>query len=320
MISAIVIGKNEGERLAACLRSAHDALGVLAHELIYVDSRSSDDSLQIALSCGARCFLLNEQDTTAGLGRFAGAKEARGEYLLFLDGDMRLCPGFVQQAMVAMATRGYDAVTGQREDVYLRDDQVVDRNQNYFGCTAERLAPEFGGALFIRADALERVGGWSPDTIACEEVELHARLLAEGCRVGELPVPMIVHTDAVRDGRGLMGVLLSRRRLGEGQAFRCALAHGKARAYMRREREKFFFYSLDWLCVLLMLILRLPGLACACFLQAAQLGFLAAGKRPRAFVSQKLFFFAFPAGLLTYKRRSRAYTQIRESDTDEMKS
>ena len=310
MISAIVIGKDEGERLSACLQSIADALGPLAHEVIYVDSRSKDDSLRIAREHGARCFLLKEEDTTAGLGRCVGAKEARGEYLLFLDGDMCLCPGFVQRAMLAMASRGYDGATGQREDLYVKDGQIVARRENYFGCTAERLAPEFGGALFIRTDALERCGGWSADTIACEEAELHARLLDAGCRIVELPVPMIVHTDAVRDGRGLMGVLLSRRRLGEGQAMRCAMAHGKGRAYVRREREKFLFYALDWLCLLLALTVGWVGLGILCALQSMQLGFLLSQGRPRAFVSQKLFFFAFPVGLLTYKRRSTAYGDV----------
>ena len=307
MISAIVIGKNEGERLAACLSSVRDALRTLSHELIYVDSRSTDDSLQIAAAHGARCYLLDAADTTAGLGRVVGAKEARGEYLLFLDGDMRLQPGFAERAMMAMAARGYDGACGIREDVYTQDGRVVSRCVNYFGCTQERIVPEFGGAIFMRADALSRCGGWSPDTIACEEAELHARLLDAGCRIAELPVPMIVHTDAVREGRGLLGVLFSRRRLGEGQAFRCAMAHGKARAYVHREKEKFCFYAIDWLCLLLALTVGWVGLGALCALQSMQLGFLLSRGRPRAFVSQKLFFFAFPAGLLTYRKRSRAY-------------
>jgi len=43
------------------------------------------------------------------------------------------------------------------------------------------------------------------------------------------------------------------------------------------------------------------------FFQAAQLGSFMAKRRIRAFVSQKLFFFAFPAGLISYRVRSRAY-------------
>ena len=126
MISVVVIGKNEGERLAACLKSIQTALNVLAHEVVYVDSCSTDQSLQTAKALGARCFLLAERQTTAGLGRFVGAKEARGEYLLFLDGDMQLCPGFAEKALMAIAAKGYDGVCGIREDVYLRGGEVVD--------------------------------------------------------------------------------------------------------------------------------------------------------------------------------------------------
>ena len=45
MISVVVIGRNEGERLSRCMESVHTALGVLAHEIVYVDSHSADDSL-----------------------------------------------------------------------------------------------------------------------------------------------------------------------------------------------------------------------------------------------------------------------------------
>ena len=307
MISVVVIGRNEGARLDDCLLSVRDALGVLAHEIVYVDSRSTDDSLARARAHGARCFRLAETRTTAGLGRCVGAQEAKGEYLLFLDGDMRLQPGFCEKAMMAMAARGYDGCTGVRDDIYLKDGEVVGRTDNYFGCTQERAAPEFGGALFLTREALERAGGWSPDTVACEEAELHARLQAAGCIVAELPVPMIVHTDAVRDGRGAMGVVFSRRRLGEGQALRCAMARGRAGAYLRREREQMLLYLLDVLSALLLLA-GVYGLLGALFVQAMQLGAFLARRRGRAFVSQKLFFFAFPLGLLTYRPRSRAYT------------
>ena len=310
MISDIVIGKNEGSRLETCFACVAHALSSLSYEMIYVDSRSEDDSVAIARACGARCFLLEAADTTAGLGRFVGAKEARGEYLLFLDGDMQLQPGFVEAAMMKMAEKDYDGACGIREDHYIKNGETIAVNANYFGCTAERIVPEFGGALFLKADALQKCGSWSPDTIACEEAELHARLLKGKCRIVEIPVPMIVHCDAARDERSLLRVFFSKRRLGEGQAMRCAIENGSAGAYIRREGEKFLFYALDWLCVLLLLGFGSYGFLAACFVQAMQLGYLLAKRRPRAFVSIKLFFFAFPAGLFTYRRRSRGYTQI----------
>ena len=309
MISVVVIGRNEGARLDACMESISSALAVLKHEIIYVDSRSTDDSIKRARAHGARCYSLEEAQTTAGLGRYVGTKEAKGEYLLFLDGDMQLQKGFCEKAMMAIASRSYDGITGIRKDVYLKDGTAAGTNDNYFACMQERIAPEFGGAIFLKAEALEKAGGWSPDTIACEEAELHARLKAAGCRIGEIPVPMIVHTDAVRDGRGVLGTIFSRRRLGEGQAMRCAMAQGKASAYLAHEQEKFTCYMLDIMSVILIVLLGAYGFLGACFFQAAQLGRFLSRRRIRAFVSQKLFFLAFPACLATYRVRSRAYTE-----------
>lgn len=310
MISVIVIGRNEGARIDRCMRSIKEALHVLRHEIIYVDSRSADDSIARAKAHGARCYLLEDAQTTAGLGRYVGAKEARGEYLLFLDGDMELQRGFCEEAMMTLAARDAQGITGIREDIYLKNGEIAGRNENYFGCTVERVCPEFGGAVFLKAEALQRAGSWSPDTIACEEAELHARLRAAGCQVVEIPVPMIRHTDAVRDGRGVLGTLFSRRRLGEGQALRCAMAQGKANAYLHHENEKFMLYTIDWICVLLILLLGVYGLLGALFFQMMQLGAFLSRRRLRAFVSQKLFFFAFPAGLATYRVRSRDYTAV----------
>jgi len=309
MISVVVIGRNEAARLGACMESIRSSLSVLSHEILYIDSKSTDDSVAIAKAYGARCFVLKDQNTTAGLGRYVGTKEAKGEYILFLDGDMQLEKGFCEKAMMAMAQRSYDGCSGIRKDVYMKDGQLAGTNDNYFGCTAERIVPEFGGAVFLKKEALERVGGWSADTIACEEAELHARLVAAGCRIAELPVPMIVHTDAVRDGRGVMGTLFSRRRLGEGQAMRCAMAHKQANAYIEHEKEKFLLYSVDWMCIILILVLGVWGFLGALFFQTVQIGLFLSKRRLRAFVSQKLFFFAFPAGMITYHVRSRDYVQ-----------
>ena len=307
MISVIVIGKNEETRLGACMQSIKDAMGVMLCEILYVDSRSTDSSVQIARRWGAHCYVLSDERTTAGLGRLVGTKEAEGEYLLFLDADMQLRRGFLEKAMMAMAQEGFDGATGIRDDVYMKDGKLLSRVNNYFGCHAQRIAPEFGGALFIKKEALEKAGGWSADTFACEEAELHARIKDAGLRIVELPVPMIEHTDAVCHNRGLLKTLFSKRRLGEGQALRCAMAAGKARAYMQHEREKFTLFSADLACLALLLIYPAMGFLIGCFVQMMQLGFFLSKKRLRAFVSQKLFFFYLPLGLLTYRPRSREY-------------
>ena len=134
MISVVVIGRNEGARLDACMESIKGALSLLKHEIIYVDSHSADDSIARAKSYGARCYLLSDPQTTAGLGRFVGAKEAKGEYLLFLDGDMQLQKGFCEKAMMAMSQHGYDGASGIRKDIYMKDGKASIDNTLCTGC------------------------------------------------------------------------------------------------------------------------------------------------------------------------------------------
>lgn len=56
-VSVVIIGRNEGARLTRCIESvqAADWQGQ-EYELIYVDSRSTDDSVDRANSLGAQQF------------------------------------------------------------------------------------------------------------------------------------------------------------------------------------------------------------------------------------------------------------------------
>ena len=314
MISVVVIGRNEGERLKACLASIGAALASVEHEIIYVDAHSRDHSLRTAAQAGARCFVPETHQTTAALGRRIGAQEARGDVLLFLDGDMRLEAGFVQSALAVMREEEYDGASGVRHDIYMTDGHVSGENANYFACTQRRVVPEFGGAVMLSRAVLERAGGWAENVEAGEEAELHARLNRIGARLIELPIPMITHVDCVQGGRGLRGTIFSRRRLGHGQALRHAMEAGSAVQYIAREKALFVPYAMDWLCVVLLAISAwgglLPMAALACgLIQALQLGAFIHAGRVRAFVSAKLFFFALPLGMASYQRRATAYRE-----------
>ncbi len=92
-LSVVVIGQNEAAnlpRLFASLPRGEDV------EWLYVDSGSSDDSKEIANNYGARVFLVEEASIFGpGTGRYIGTLEARGEWILYLDGDMVLKEEFL---------------------------------------------------------------------------------------------------------------------------------------------------------------------------------------------------------------------------------
>ena len=92
-VSVIIVNWNGAEHLRVCLPSlASQSFKSL--EIIVVDNRSSDDSVDVARSLGVRWLPL---ETNLGLGPALnrGAAIASGNLLLFVNNDMRFDPGFV---------------------------------------------------------------------------------------------------------------------------------------------------------------------------------------------------------------------------------
>lgn len=311
MVSVIVIGRNEALRLQGCIRAISYALAEIPHEILYVDSRSTDASLMVAHAAGARCFCLRASDTTAGLARRVGTKEAAGDLLLFLDGDMHLCPGFVDAAHALLHSAGHPkevvGVTGIRTDIYEQYGRPVREVSNYYRCKRQREAPEFGGALLIKAEALAKAGGWAANVIACEEAELHARLQKHRVSIIELPIPMIRHYDNVRYTRSRLDTLLTPRRLGLGQALRHGIHMRSFPRLLWRERLAFGCWMLDALCIVSVLLGGPPALWGVLAVQAFECAVYVRKGCPRGYVGQKLLLGYIPAGFFSYFRRDEGY-------------
>lgn len=200
-VSVVVIGRNEGERLRRCLASVQRAdWDGIAFELIYVDSASGDDSVVLARSMGATALPLVDASPCAAKARNLGAHHARAPFILFLDGDTELAPGFVRQALLAMREPMLCAAWGHRREsrptqsVYTR---VLDLDWVY---PAGRTL-YFGGDVLVRRYALLQVGGFDGSLKAGEEPELCARLRARGWQIEHLDVPMTRHDLALRSLR-----------------------------------------------------------------------------------------------------------------------
>jgi glycosyltransferase involved in cell wall biosynthesis len=193
-ISVVVIGRNEGQRLARCLESIRQMRGFDEDiEVIYVDSASQDDSPALAASYGAEVIVLHAERPTAALGRNAGWRVARAEFVLFLDGDTILHPDFVKAAREPMLQdASIVAVWGHRREIHPETslfNRILDLDWVY--------APGFtefcGGDVLMRRSALEEAGGYDGELIAGEEPELCRRMRANGHRVLHIDHPMTGH-------------------------------------------------------------------------------------------------------------------------------
>lgn len=193
VLSVVVIGRNEGERLTRCLasvRAMRDPGGPV--ELIYVDSASTDDSVARAEALGARVLEVRPERPSAALGRNAGWRVATADAVLFLDGDTVLDPDFPALALREFADPAVAVVWGHRREIHPEAslfNRVLDLDWVY----PPGLSEFCGGDALIRRAALEAAGGFDASLIAGEEPELCQRLRAAGHVILHIDQPMTGH-------------------------------------------------------------------------------------------------------------------------------
>lgn len=86
-LSLCIIARNEAEIISNCITS----VGILADEIIVVDTGSTDSTPDIARSLGAKVITAKWEDDFSK-ARNLSLEHAQGKWILFLDCDEELCP------------------------------------------------------------------------------------------------------------------------------------------------------------------------------------------------------------------------------------
>ena len=199
VLAVVVIGRNEGERLARCL----DSVVSPATRVVYVDSGSTDGSVALARSMGVEAIELDmSRPYTAASARNAGWRRAQeiapeAAFVQFVDGDCEMLPNWLDIAPRHLHTHpGVAAVAGRLRERH------PERSVYNLLCDMEWNTPvgetrAVGGIAMMRIAALAAVGGFRDDLIAGEEPELCVRLRASGWRLWRLPIDMAWHDAAM---------------------------------------------------------------------------------------------------------------------------
>jgi glycosyltransferase involved in cell wall biosynthesis len=192
-ISIVVIGRNEGQRLALCLESIQKVRGVAVDEVIYVDSASSDGSPEVASRYGATVIAVCPERPTAAIGRNAGWRHAASDLILFLDGDTVLHPDFAMTACHALQSNSsIAAVWGHRREIH-PEASVYNRVLDLDWVYPPGLTQFCGGDVLMRRQVLLETGGFDERLIAGEEPELCHRIRARECGILHIDFPMTGH-------------------------------------------------------------------------------------------------------------------------------
>lgn len=191
-IDAVVIGRNEGARLTACLES----LSGVVRRIIYVDSGSTDDSVAAAKALGAETVELDiSLPFTAARARNAGLAALGDDtvFVQFIDGDCALCDGWIEAAAAFLHDHPDVAVVCGRRRERFPDASVYNMLADVEWDTPVGVTKACGGDALMRFSAVSDAGGYQEDLIAGEEPELCLRLRRAGWTIWRLEREMTWH-------------------------------------------------------------------------------------------------------------------------------
>jgi GT2 family glycosyltransferase len=198
-IGVVIIGRNEGQRLVACLRSVVGKVGAV----VYVDSGSSDGSAGRAETMGAYVVPLSmDKPFTAGRARNAGFARlaqlvADIRFVQFVDGDCIVADDWLVFAAEFLSRNGDVAIVcGRRKELH-PDASIYNRLCDFEWDTRVGDTDASGGDFLARADAFRAVGGFDEALIAGEEPELCYRLRRGGWRIHRADHSMTYHDAAI---------------------------------------------------------------------------------------------------------------------------
>ena len=158
-------------------------------ELILVDDGSTDGGAAIAADYARRfdhITFLQQQNQGVSVARNYGISEAQGIYILPLDGDDRICPAFIAEAVTVLESRP--------------EVKVVTAEGEFFGDkTGHRQLPPFDIRLLARKNILhvsalyrksdwKAAGGYCPEMKGREDWDFWISMLKNGGEVVRLPI------------------------------------------------------------------------------------------------------------------------------------
>jgi len=193
LITIITPTFNAGSTIAHALLSANHPDDNVEHLL--VDASSEDDTLKIA-SDYPKVRILSEPDKGIYDGMNKGAELARGEWLLFLQGDDWLPAGALDAYRKAIAENpDAEMICGDCEAVKQSAGtwssiwSVKDPSLKKLTIENVALGEPMINARLIRKDVFRKLGGFSLEYSLASDRDFLLRAAEAGVRQAEIPVP-----------------------------------------------------------------------------------------------------------------------------------
>ncbi len=198
-LAVVVIGRNEGLRLARSL----DSVSGLGVRVVYVDSGSTDGSPELARRRGATVVQLNPSTPfTAGRARNEGWQRALAldpdvRFVQFVDGDCEVVAGWLEAGCRELENAPRAAAVCGRVREANRDSSIYNRLCDLEWEARAGETASCGGNAVMRVAPFRDAGGFDPRLIAGEEPELCLRLRRAGWTILRCDRDMVLHDAAM---------------------------------------------------------------------------------------------------------------------------
>jgi len=224
-ISIVVIGKNEEAYISDCLRSVRAAAEAAGGaEILYVDSASTDRTVELALAQDVRVLQLpGDWPLSPAAGRYIGFHHTSGELIMFVDADTILDVQWLNRALAYFTEAKVAGLAG-----YLKDLDEFGREVPHIGEHSHQVKtlPTLRGIAMYRRAALAEAGAFNPYLRSEEEAELALRLRMAGWQLLHLPWPMGSHRRCLPKLSAMWRALRLGRVSGVGLSWRYACQNG----------------------------------------------------------------------------------------------
>jgi cellulose synthase/poly-beta-1,6-N-acetylglucosamine synthase-like glycosyltransferase len=193
--AVIAIGRNEGARLVACLES----VAGIASTVIYVDSGSTDESIQNAKRLGAHVASLDMSvPFTAARARNAGLEQLgivgpKPRYVMMVDGDCAIHADWLSAARDFLESHpDAGGVCGRRRERHPHS-SIYNQLCDWEWDTRIGKTRACGGDVMWRMEAIDAIGGYDSSIIAGEDEEICIRVRKVGWILWRLDMEMTSH-------------------------------------------------------------------------------------------------------------------------------